>query len=291
MSSRVSNGLPPPLPSPVRRGRAGWGRAALPALPALVLLFAFFLFPVVRMLGFSLEAGTLDWYAKALGEQLYLRVFWNTFEIAVFVTAVCLLLGYPLGFLIATTTPGWATLGFIFVLLPLWTSVLVRTYAWMVLLGRNGVFNRWLIDVGLISDPLPLLHNFTGVLIGMVHVLLPYMVLPVYGAVRRLDPALVAAAQGLGASSWRIFWRIYLPLTLPGIFAGSVIVFVLSLGFFITPALLGGGKVMMVAVLIEQEIRQTLNWPFAAALSAVLLILTLGVYALAQSSTRQEARS
>ena len=267
--------------------RWGW----LPATPALVLLFVFFLFPVVRMLGFSLEAGTLDWYAKALGEQLYLRVFWNTFEIAVFVTAVCLLLGYPLGFLIATTTPGWATLGFIFVLLPLWTSVLVRTYAWMVLLGRNGVFNRWLIDVGLISDPLPLLHNFTGVLIGMVHVLLPYMVLPIYGAVRRLDPALVAAAEGLGASSWRIFWRIYLPLTLPGIFAGSVIVFVLSLGFFITPALLGGGKVMMVAVLIEQEIRQTLNWPFAAALSAVLLILTLGVYALAQSSTRQEARS
>ena len=266
-------------------------RGFLPALPALLLLFVFFLFPVVRMLGFSLEAGTLDWYAKALGEQLYLRVFWNTFEIAVFVTAVCLLLGYPLGFMIATTTPLWATLGFIFVLLPLWTSVLVRTYAWMVLLGRNGVFNRWLIDVGLISDPLPLLHNFTGVLIGMVHVLLPYMVLPVYGAVRRLDPALVAAAEGLGASSWRIFWRIYLPLTLPGIFAGSVIVFVLSLGFYITPALLGGGKVMMVAVLIEQEVRQTLNWPFAAALSAVLLAATFAVYALAQRFTRPEPQS
>jgi ABC-type spermidine/putrescine transport system permease subunit I len=265
-------------------------RGFLPALPALVLLFAFFLFPVVRMLGFSLEAGTLDWYAKALGEQLYLQVFWNTFEIAVLVTAICLLIGYPLGFLIATTTPGWATLGFIFVLLPLWTSVLVRTYAWMVLLGRNGVLNRLLIDLGLISDPLPLLNNFSGVLIGMVHVLLPYMVLPVYGAVRRLDPALVAAAEGLGASSWRIFWRVYLPLTLSGIFAGATIVFVLSLGFFITPALLGGGKVMMLAVLIEQEIHQTLNWPFAAALSAVLLALTLGIYSLVQTFTRQEAR-
>ena len=261
-----------------------------PALPALVLLFLFFLFPVVRMLGFSVEAGTLDWYAKALGEGLYLQVFWNTFEIALLVTAICLLLGYPLGFLIATTTPGWATLGFIFVLLPLWTSVLVRTYAWMVLLGRNGVFNRWLIEAGIITDPLPLLHNFNGVLIGMVHVLLPYMVLPIYGAVRRLDPALVAAAEGLGASNWRIFWRIYLPLTLPGIFAGAVIVFVLSLGFYITPALLGGGKVMMVAVMIEQEVRQTLNWPFAAALSAVLLALTLGVYTVAQSFTRQEAQ-
>ena len=266
--------------------RGGW----LAALPALVLLFAFFLFPVVRMLGFSLEDGSLDWYAKALGEELYLRVFWNTFEIALLVTVICLLIGYPLGFLIATTTPVWATLGFIFVLLPLWTSVLVRTYAWMVLLGRNGVFNRWLVEAGVISDPIPMLNNFTGVLIGMVHVLLPYMVLPVYGAVRRLDPALVAAAEGLGASSWSIFWRIYLPLTLPGIFAGATIVFVLSLGFFITPALLGGGKVMMLAVLIEQQIHQTLNWPFAAALSAVLLALTLGVYSLAQAFTRQEAR-
>jgi len=265
-------------------------RGFWPALPALILLFLFFLFPVVRMLGFSIEAGTLDWYAKALGQGLYLQVFWNTFEIALLVTAICLLLGYPLGFLIATTTPFWATLGFIFVLLPLWTSVLVRTYAWMVLLGRNGVFNRWLIESGIISDPLPLLHNFNGVLIGMVHVLLPYMVLPIYGAVRRLDPALVAAAEGLGASTWRIFWRIYLPLTLPGVFAGAVIVFVLSLGFYITPALLGGGRVMMVAVMIEQEVRQTLNWPFAAALSAVLLAVTLGVYSVAQLFTRQEAQ-
>ena len=266
--------------------RWGW----LPALPALILLFAFFLFPVVRMLGFSIESGSLDWYAKALGEELYLRVFWNTFEIAIIVTAICLLIGYPLGFLIATTTPGWATLGFVFVLLPLWTSVLVRTYAWMVLLGRSGVVNRWLIELGVISDPIPMLNNFTGVPIGMVHVLLPYMVLPIYGAVRRLDPALVAAAEGLGASNWRIFWRIWVPLTLPGIFAGATIVFVLSLGFFITPALLGGGKVMMLAVLIEQQIHQTLNWPFAAALSAVLLALTLGVYSLAQGATRQEAR-
>ena len=264
-------------------------RGFLPAVPAVVLLGIFFLYPVIRMLGFSIETGNLDWYAKALGEGLYLRVFWNTFQIAVFVTFFCLLLGYPLGFLIATTTPFWATMGFIFVLLPLWTSVLVRTYAWMVLLGRNGVFNRMLIDAGIVTDPLPLLHNLTGVLIGMVHVLLPYMVLPIYGAVKRLDPAIVAAAQGLGASSWRIFWRIYLPLTLNGIFAGSVIVFVLSLGFYITPALLGGGRVMMIAVLIEQQVRETLNWQFAAALSAVLLAFTLAVYALAQRAMRPEA--
>ena len=257
-------------------------RGFLPALPALILLFVFFLFPVVRMLGFSVEGGTFDWYAKALGEQLYLRVFWNTFEIALLVTFFCLLLGYPLGFLMATTTPFWATMGFIFVLLPLWTSVLVRTYAWMVLLGRNGVFNRTLIESGIIADPIPMLHNFTGVLIGMAHVLLPYMVLPIYSAVRKVDPAIPAAAAGLGASSFAIFRRIYLPLTLNGIFAGSVLVFVLSLGFYITPALLGGGRVIMIAVLIEQQVREALNWPFAAALSAVLLAATFAVYALAQ---------
>ena len=171
---------------------------ALPAIPALVLLFCFFLFPVVRMLGFSIETGSFEWYAKALGEGLYLRVFWSTFEIALLVTLFCLLLGYPLGFLMATTTPGWATVGFIFVLLPLWTSVLVRTYAWMVLLGRSGVLNSTLIKTGLISEPLPLLYNLSGVLVGMVHVLLPFMVLPIYGAVRRVDPATVMDAIDLG---------------------------------------------------------------------------------------------
>jgi len=250
-----------------------------PALPALILLFAFFLFPVVRMLGFSVEAGTLDWYAKALGEGLYIRVLWNTFEIALLVTLFCLLLGYPLGFLMATTTPGWATLGFIFVLLPLWTSVLVRTYAWMVLLGRNGVFNRMLVEYGITSDPIPMLHNFTGVLIGMVHVLLPYMVLPIYAALLRIDPDLPRAAEGLGAPRSAIFRRVILPLSLPGVAAGCALVFVLSLGFFITPALLGGGRVIMIAMLIEQQVRELLDWPFAAALSAVLLAVTLLVYA------------
>jgi ABC-type spermidine/putrescine transport system permease subunit I len=262
---------------------------AWPAVPALLLLFVFFLYPVVRMLGYSIEGGTFEWYAKALGEGLYLQVFVNTFEIAFWVTLICLVLGYPLGFLLATTTPGWATIGFIFVLLPLWTSVLVRTYAWMVLLGRNGVFNRAMLEAGLIADPIPMLNNFSGVLIGMVHVLLPYMVLPIYGAVRRVDPSLVSAAEGLGASNARIFRRIYLPLTLPGIFAGAVIVFVLSLGFYITPALLGGGRVMMLAVMIEQQVHQTLNWPFAAALSASLLVVTLAIYAAAQRFARLRA--
>ena len=282
---------PDAAPAPSRARPVSRSAGFPSAVPALVLLAVFFLFPVARFLAFSVEAGHLDWYAQALGKALYLRVLWDTFEIAALVTVFCLLLGYPLGFFIATTTRLWATVGFIFVLLPLWTSVLVRTYAWMVLLGRNGVLNRMLIDAGIISAPLPLLHNFTGVLIGMVHVLLPYMVLLIYGAVRRLDPAIVQAAQGLGASSWRILWRIYVPLTMNGIFAGCVLVFVLALGFFITPALLGGGRVIMIAVLIEQQVRETLNWQFAAALSAVLLVATLAVYALAQRFAREEPAS
>ncbi len=257
-------------------------RGLVPALPALALLFVFFLFPVVRMLGFSVEGGSLDWYAKALGEGLYVQVMWNTFQVALVVTLACLLLGYPLAFLMATTTPGWATLGFVFVLLPLWTSVLVRTYAWMVLLGRNGVINRMLVEYGIASSPIPMLHNLNGVLVGMVHVLLPYMVLPIYGAVRKVDPSLAAAAAGLGAPQWRIFLRIWLPLTLNGVFAGCVLVFVMSLGFYITPALLGGGRVIMIAMLIEQQVREALNWPFAAALSAVLLAATVAAYSLAR---------
>src|SRR5512139_100148 len=211
--------------------RSHGARGFWPALPALILLLAFFLFPVVRMLGFSVEGGTLDWYAKALGEGLYLRVFWNTFEIALLVTGLCLLLGYPLGFLIATTTPAWATLGFIFVLLPLWTSILVRTYAWMVLLGRNGVFNQMLLRLGIIEQPIKMMYNTFGVYVGMVQILLPFMILPLYSVMRGIDKDLIKAANNLGAGPIRAFLRVYLPLSLPGVVSGFTLVFIMSLGF------------------------------------------------------------
>ncbi|HLI12204.1 MAG TPA: ABC transporter permease [Alphaproteobacteria bacterium] len=261
------------------------GLAAL-SLPALVLLGVLFAYPVLRLMALSIAGGSLHWYAKALGEGLYLEVYGITFRIAAIVTAVAFLLSYPLAYFLATTTRGWRTLGFVFVLLPLWTSILVRTYAWMVLLGRNGVLNKILLDLGLIRAPLALLYNELGVIIGMVHVLMPYMVLPIYSAMMRLDPSLVQAARGLGAPGWRIFLRIYLPLTAQGIFAGGILVFVLSLGFFITPALLGGGRVMMIAVLIEQQVREVLDWSFAGALSTVLLVATIAIYGIAQRLAR-----
>jgi len=226
----------------------------------------------------SFEGGNLDWYAKALTGGHYTTILFRTFEHAAVVKLCCLVIGYPVAFLLATTTPMWRALGFAFVMLPLWTSVLVRTYAWMVLLGRNGIINRALIDSGLLDQPLPMLNSRMAVILGMVHVMLPFMILPIYSAVTRIDPDLPKAARGLGASGSRIVTTIYLPLTLRGIVAGVTLVFVVSLGFYITPALLGGGKVLMFAMVIEQQVREFLAWNFAGALSVILLAVTLFVF-------------
>ncbi len=246
----------------------------------LAFLLLLFVYPVARFLLISVEGGSLAHYDKALFDGLYLRVLTDTFRIALVVTALTLVLGYPVAWFLVSAPPRWATVGLVFLILPFWTSVLIRTYAWSVILGRNGVINRALLDSGAIDEPLRLLNNEIGVLIGMVHVLLPYMVFPLYAVMRRQDATLLLAARGLGASGPQTFARVFLPLTVPGILAGTTLVFVLSLGFFITPAILGGGKVMMIAVLIEQQIRGLSNWPFAAALSAVLLAAALATYGL-----------
>lgn len=247
-------------------------------LPALLLLGVLFAWPVLRLLSMSVEGGSLEYLQKAVLDDLYVAVLFESLKIAGLVTVICLVVAYPLAFWLTRASRIGLALGMFALLLPFWTSVLVRTYAWMVLLGRSGVINRMLRDWGLIEYPLPLLHNLGGVLIGMVHVLLPYMVLPIYAALLRIDPDLPRAAEGLGAPRAAIFRRVILPLSLPGVAAGCALVFVLSLGFFITPALLGGGRVIMIAMLIEQQVRELLDWPFAAALSVVLLVVTLAIY-------------
>jgi ABC-type spermidine/putrescine transport system permease subunit I len=262
---------------PARRLRAH-GLPLILTIPALLFLLLLFAWPVLKLMSLSVEGGTLAPYEKALTDGLYVQVLINTAIVAAYCSAICLILGYPVAYLLANAREPWATVGIAFVLLPFWTSILVRTYAWMVLLGRNGVINRFLIETGIVATPLPLLNNMTGVLIGMVHVLLPYMIFPLYAVMRRVDPGLLSAAEGLGAPGWQIFRRVYLPLTLPGVLAGVTLVYILSIGFFITPALLGGGKVIMIAVLIESQVRQFLAWDFAAALSVVLLATTLLVY-------------
>ena len=256
-------------------------RHLLLLLPALVVLAVLFAYPLLGIVNRSVYKGgyTLDPYRQVFGVPVYLQVLVATFKISAVVTVVCLALGYPLAYVLATRRPRTAQLLMIIVVLPFFTSIIVRTYAWMVLLGRNGLVNQYLIALGLTDKPLPLLYNQAGVVIGMSYVLLPYMVLTVYSVMRGIDPGLVRAAHSLGASRLQAFRRVFLPLSLPGIAGGTLLVFILSLGFFITPALMGGPGDVMIAMLIEREVEITLNWSFASALAVVLLALTLAGFA------------
>ncbi len=257
-----------------REGRP-WEVVAL-LLPAGVWMGVLFLYPIARLFYLSLfgPGFTLGHYAKLLGAPVYLRILANTFEISLVVTVLALVLGYPVAFLLATAGHRTASLVLACIMLPLWTSLLVRTYAWMVLLGRRGVVNEALSALGLLDAPLPLLYNRTGVTIGMVHVLLPFMILPIYSVMKGIDVELLKAAQNLGADRLQAFLRVYLPLSLPGIAAGCLLVFVTALGFFVTPALLGGRGDMMISMLIETQVRELLNWEFASALAVTLFAVT-----------------
>jgi ABC-type spermidine/putrescine transport system permease subunit I len=252
-------------------------------VPALALLVVFFVLPLLKVALWSLldaRGGglTLAYYARAVSETIYLRVILNTFRISLYVTLICLLLGYPVAYLLAAVRPRIARLLMICVVLPFWISLLVRLYAWIVVLQKNGIVNTLLLRLGVIGEPLPLLYNLTGVIIGMVHVLLPFMILPLYSVMKGIDPSLMAAAQNLGGTPVQAFRRVFLPLTYPGIGAGMLMVFMLSIGYFVTPALLGGLKETFIAQLIEQQVSVLIDWSFAAALAILLLAVTLLVY-------------
>ena len=252
-------------------------RHLLMLLPAVLVLAVLFAYPLLGIVTRSVYKGgyTLDMYRQIFRVPVYLQVLLATFKVSALVTIVCFALGYPLAYMLATRRPRTAQLLMIIVVLPFFTSIIVRTYAWMVLLGRNGIVNQYLLALGLTDKPLLLLYNQGGVVIGMSYVLLPYMVLTVYSVMRSIDPRLVRAAHSLGASRLQAFRRVFLPLSLPGIAGGTLLVVILSLGFFITPALMGGPGDMMIAMLIEREVEITLNWSFASALAVILLALTL----------------
>ena len=254
-------------------------RYLLILLPATVLLLALFVYPLLGLVDRSVykrgTGYTLEFYGQIWLVPVYLQVIGRTFRISALVTLMCLALGYPVAYLLAMLRPRLARLLMIVVVLPFFTSIIVRTYAWMVLLGRNGVVNQSLTGLGLTDMPLPLLYNQGGVLIGMTYVLLPYMILTIYSVIHGIEPGLIRAAHSLGASRWQAFRRVFLPLSLPGIAGGTLLVFLLGLGFFITPALMGGPSDVMIAMLIEREVEFTLNWSFASALAVILLILTL----------------
>jgi putative spermidine/putrescine transport system permease protein len=191
---------------------------------------------------------------------------------------VSLVLGYPVAFVLARVDPAKSNLLMILVLVPFWTSILVRTYAWMVLLGQQGIINQLLLSLGVIDEPVRLLNTTFAVYVAMVHVLLPFMILPLYGVMRGIDENLLRAAQGLGARPINVFRQVVLPLSLPGVSAGCLLVFILALGFFITPALVGGPQDLMIAVLIQQQV-DLFNWPLASALAVLLLAAALLIFA------------
>jgi ABC-type spermidine/putrescine transport system permease subunit I len=254
-------------------------------VPLVAFLAVFYLAPVLMML--ARAAGPAFDFAPlgaALSSEVTLTVFRLTLQVAVATTALTLVLAYPLALFIATARPFAASLALAVVMVPFWTSILVRSYAWMVLLGRQGIVNGTLASLGLIDEPLKLLNTSFAVHVGMVHVLLPFMVLPIYGALAAIDGRLVFAAQNLGAGTARVFRHVILPLSLPGVVAGCLLVFVLALGFYITPALLGGPRDLTVSMLIAQEV-DLYRWDLAAALATVLLLATLGlVFALARAA-------
>jgi putative spermidine/putrescine transport system permease protein/spermidine/putrescine transport system permease protein len=258
--------------------REQWSLLAL-SLPALILVGSIVLAPIAWLFWLSLvgeDGFTLINYERLLHPSYRLTLI-TTFQLAFLVTAICVILGYPLAYLAAQLPPRWASLVLLCVLFPFWTSLLVRTYAWLVLLQRQGVVNTWLQELGIIDQPLKLVHNFTGTTIGMVHIMLPFMVLPLYAAMKTIDEAYMRAAANLGASPAKAFWQVYVPLSVPGLAAGLIVVFVLSLGFYVTPALLGGGRVMMWAMQIERSMAVYADWGAASALGVVLLVMTLGI--------------
>jgi ABC-type spermidine/putrescine transport system permease subunit I len=255
------------------------------SFPALLLVIAVLVIPVgwLFWLSFLSDSGelSLEHYRRLASQASYARIFRTTFEVSLVTTALCVILGYPLAYLLAQMPRRLAAVCMMAVLLPFWTSVLVRTYAWLALLQRQGVINSWGMEAGLWAEPLPLVHNLSGTLIGMTHIMLPYLILPLYGSMKAINNDYLKAAANLGASPIRAFWSVYLPMSLPGLIAGSTIVFILCLGFYVTPALLGGGKVILVSMRIATDIEMFFNWGAASALGVVLLVLTVALLFLA----------
>jgi ABC-type spermidine/putrescine transport system permease subunit I len=262
--------------------------------PALILLFGVFLLPIGWFLVGSLaELGTLAEIWEEAQDVLFsgtvARVLLNTNGIGAIVTLLVLVIGYPVSYALSRAKGFAFTAILLCIVLPYFTSTIVRTYAWMVLLGRNGLINQILLGLGLVEAPLELMYNRTGVIIGMTYVLLPYMVLTLYAAMKAVDPRLLQAAEGMGASPATVFLKVFMPLTLHGVIAGVLITFILAIGFFITPALMGGPGDIMIAMLIEREVELTQNWASAAMMTIVLLAVTLILYGVYSRFADKEA--
>jgi len=267
------------VPVPTRAPRDTNARLLAPLLLMLLLVHSG---PIVWFFLQTFTDVEHDFAAQAsaaLLSPVMLDVVWVTVWISALVTGLALLCAYPIAYSLCHARRGAAALILGCVIVPYFTSIVVRTYSWMVILGRNGLINQVLLGLGLVDEPVALMYNRAGVLIGMVYVLLPYLVLTLYATMKHIDADLLRAARGMGASGALTFWRVFWPLSLPGVVSGCLIVYILAIGFFITPALMGGTHDMMLAMLIQREIEINLNWGLAALFSLVLLAITLVLYA------------
>ncbi len=252
--------------------------------PSAAWLLVFFLLPLVMVLLVSLgKRGPMggvvyDWnldnYIRFI-DPIYFKIFIRSVWIATANTLLCLIFGYPFAYFIARRPKRWRNVLLLLVMVPFWTNFLVRTYAWMVILRDKGLINSLLTMAGIISEPLPLLFNQNAVILGLFYGYLPFMVLPLYASIEKLDFSLVEAAQDLGANSLTAFRRIVLPLTMPGIVAGAIITFIPSIGAYVTPDLLGGAKAMMIGNLLQQQFLEVRDWPFGSAVGFILMVTVL----------------
>jgi putative spermidine/putrescine transport system permease protein len=282
----MTSAVAPLRPGSLAAQKAPRDRTLLLMLPALAMLIFMFVVPLVLFFvrTFTEFDGTtadfIDQARDLLLSQAYLTALGTTNWISAIVTATVLLIGYPIAYYLTTATGIGVSIVVLSIVLPYFTSIIVRTFSWMVLLGEHGLVNNVLMATWLVHSPLPLMYNRLGVLIGMSYVLLPYMVLTLYAAMRAIDPSLLRASAGLGASGFYTFWRVYFPLSLHGVLSGALIVYILSIGFFITPALMGGQHDIMIAMLIDRALEVAIDWPSAALMSLTLLVVTLLLYAL-----------
>lgn len=252
--------------------------------PALIVVGLLLIMPLVWMAWQSIrgpDGFTLINYARFFTDSVYLTSFVQTFRIAFVVTIAAILIGYPIAYVAAKAEGIWPPIILGMVLLPFWTSVLVRAYAWLILLQRKGLVNTALVNSGLIDQPLILVNNEFGTVMATLHILLPFMVLPLYATMKKIPAELEMAGSSLGGNGWLIFRSIFLPLSLPGVIAGSVLVFVLTLGFYITPELLGGGRTFLVSMLVSRNIELYNEWGAASSISVVLLVLVFAIFRLA----------
>ena len=250
------------------------------ALPALLVILLLVVLPVGWLAWQSVyhNGFTLENYRRIWSEELYWRSFALTFQISLLVTLLAQLLGYPIAYAASIAPRRWGILILALVVLPFWTSVLVRAYAWLALLQRTGVINQLLRQTGVIDEPLALVHNSFGTVVATLHILLPFMVLPLYATMQQIPRDLMLAGASLGAGPMLTFWRIFLPLSLPGVLAGSTLVFVLALGFYITPELLGGGRTIMISMLVSRNVELYDQWGAASAVGVVLLVAVGAIF-------------